>query len=273
VHLTRDELEKLARPVLDQTVQVTGGLLRWANLPEGRLAGVFLVGGASRIPLVATLLHRELGEAPVVIEQPELVVAEGSLLADAALLASGPAAPGPTEELRLVAARRLAPPVPVDEQDTVPSRTGDLRPAVDPWPHAVPEPWTPDPGATVIKDAPSWEPPVSPAAPPLPVTRPMSPARPAPRETARPARPATARPATRGGARAVARPVPAPPRKRRPRRRGRVVRFLQVLLSILMLIAVPLLAMVLAYGYGNGKSIEDDALHVVEDIARLLGLS
>ena len=139
VHLTRDELEKLARPVLDQTVQVTGSLLRWADLPEGRLAGVFLVGGASRIPLVATLLHRELGEAPVVIEQPELVVAEGSLLADAALLASGPAAPGPTEELRLVAAQRLAssaaatapvpppgpvsaprpvsPPVPVDERD------------------------------------------------------------------------------------------------------------------------------------------------------------
>src|SRR3954471_16333745 len=106
VHLTRDELEKLARPVLDQTVRITQGLLRWADLPEGRLAGVFLVGGASRIPLVATLLHRELGEAPVVIEQPELVVAEGSILADAALLASGPAAPGPTAELRLVFDRR-----------------------------------------------------------------------------------------------------------------------------------------------------------------------
>src|SRR3954468_21262398 len=106
VHLTRDELEKLARPVLDQTVRITQGLLRWADLPEGRLAGVFLVGGASRIPLVATLLHRELGERPVVIEQPELVVAEGSILADAALLASGPAAPGPTAELRLVFDRR-----------------------------------------------------------------------------------------------------------------------------------------------------------------------
>jgi hypothetical protein len=106
VHLTRDELETLARPVLDQTVQVTRSLLRWADLPEGRLAGVFLVGGASRIPLVATLLHRALGEAPVVIEQPELVVAEGSILADAALLASGPAAPGLTAEFRLVASRR-----------------------------------------------------------------------------------------------------------------------------------------------------------------------
>src|SRR5207247_1810164 len=41
----------------------------------------FLVGGASRIPLVATLLHRALGEPPLAIEQPELVVAEGSLFA------------------------------------------------------------------------------------------------------------------------------------------------------------------------------------------------
>ena len=295
VHLTRDELEKLARPVLDQTVQVTGSLLRWAGLPEGRLAGVFLVGGASRIPLVATLLHRELGEAPVVIEQPELVVAEGSLFADAALLASGPAAPGPTAELRMVSAQRLsapapaAPPVPppgpvpapvpVDEQDTVPSRTGELRPAVDPWPDAVPEPWTPDPGATVISDSSGWPSPArpdptptpAPTPPParragtMPVTRPMSPARPAPR--------AVSRPASRSASRPVAPPVPARPQQRRPRRRGRFLRFLQVLLSILMLVAVPLLAMVLAYGYGNGDSIEQDALAVLEDIARFLGLS
>ncbi|MEU8613709.1 Hsp70 family protein, partial [Actinoplanes sp. NPDC048791] len=102
LHVTREELEELARPVLDQTVQVTRDLLRWADLAEGRLAGVFLVGGASRIPLVATLLHRALGEAPVAIEQPELVVAEGSILADAALLAEEPAAPGPTAEMRLL---------------------------------------------------------------------------------------------------------------------------------------------------------------------------
>ncbi|GGN54360.1 hypothetical protein GCM10010112_04050 [Actinoplanes lobatus] len=122
-HLTREELETVARPVLEQTVEITRNLLRWADLPDGRLAGVFLVGGASRIPLVATLLHRALGDPPVVIEQPELVVAEGSILAGAALLTTEPAAPGPTEELRLpskyLPARAeedgptvLAPPVP-----------------------------------------------------------------------------------------------------------------------------------------------------------------
>src|SRR5256714_4627183 len=72
-HLTRHELEGPSRPVLLQTVRVTEGALRWAKLAEGRLAGVFLVGGASRTPLVATLLHQTLGEPPLAIEQPELV--------------------------------------------------------------------------------------------------------------------------------------------------------------------------------------------------------
>jgi len=96
VHFNREELEDLARPLLDQTVRVTQGVIRWAQLAEGRVAGVFLVGGSSRIPLVATLLHRALGEAPVAIDQPELVVAEGSLVggASAAPVSAGPA-PGP----------------------------------------------------------------------------------------------------------------------------------------------------------------------------------
>nr|BFE68323.1 hypothetical protein GCM10020092_016240 [Actinoplanes digitatis] len=124
LHVTREELEELARPLLEQTVRVTKDVLNWADLPDGRLAGVFLVGGASRIPLVATLLHRELGEAPVAIEQPELVVAEGSILADAALLATEPAAPGPTAEMRLVSRDNPVVPSPraaVDDMDTVPS--------------------------------------------------------------------------------------------------------------------------------------------------------
>jgi hypothetical protein len=99
-HLTRPELEALAEPILAQTVSVTQSVLRWANLAEGRIAGVFLVGGASRIPLMSTLLFRALGEAPVVIEQPELVVAEGSILAGALTVGvQAPAAPGPATGL------------------------------------------------------------------------------------------------------------------------------------------------------------------------------
>jgi hypothetical protein len=49
------------------------------GLTPDRVSGVFLVGGSSRIPLVPTMLHRLLGIAPTVMEQPELVVAQGSL--------------------------------------------------------------------------------------------------------------------------------------------------------------------------------------------------
>ncbi|MEV4131342.1 Hsp70 family protein [Dactylosporangium sp. NPDC049742] len=96
VHLTRDELERLAQPLLEQTVRVTQGVMRWAQLSEGSIAGVFLVGGSSRMPLVGTLLHRALGTAPVVIEQPELVVAEGSMLTGSTeIQATAAPAPGP----------------------------------------------------------------------------------------------------------------------------------------------------------------------------------
>ncbi|WP_051393746.1 Hsp70 family protein [Glycomyces arizonensis] len=79
-HLTRTELERIAAPHLEQTIRVTQAVLRAAGLDASRSAGVFLVGGASRMPLVATMLHRALGTAPTVLDQPEVVVAEGSVL-------------------------------------------------------------------------------------------------------------------------------------------------------------------------------------------------
>ncbi|MFC4040221.1 Hsp70 family protein [Dactylosporangium siamense] len=86
--LGREQLEHLARPLLDRTVTATATAIRAAQVDASRIAGVFLVGGSSRIPLAATLLHRTLGIAPTIIEQPELVVAGGSLIASAAATAS-----------------------------------------------------------------------------------------------------------------------------------------------------------------------------------------
>jgi actin-like ATPase involved in cell morphogenesis/WD40 repeat protein len=79
-HLTRTELEAIAQPHLEQTIRVTQAVIRAAGLDIAASAGVFLVGGASRMPLVATMLHRALGLAPTVLDQPEIVVAEGSVL-------------------------------------------------------------------------------------------------------------------------------------------------------------------------------------------------
>jgi hypothetical protein len=77
VPLGREQLERLARPVLDRTVSLTRTLISGV-VRDGTLAAVFLVGGSSRMPLAATLLHRAVRVSPTAIEQPEVVVAEGS---------------------------------------------------------------------------------------------------------------------------------------------------------------------------------------------------
>ncbi|WP_420119066.1 Hsp70 family protein [Micromonospora sp.] len=79
VPLGRAELEQLATPLLTRAVARTREVVAEAGLTPDRLAGLFLVGGSSRVPLVARLLHAELGVAPTVLEQPELPVAEGAL--------------------------------------------------------------------------------------------------------------------------------------------------------------------------------------------------
>jgi len=79
LHVTREEFEKIARPHLERTIEVAVQTLRAAAVAREEIAGVLLVGGSSRIPLVATLLHRALGIPPTAIDHPELVVAEGSL--------------------------------------------------------------------------------------------------------------------------------------------------------------------------------------------------
>ncbi|MGA8117326.1 MAG: Hsp70 family protein, partial [Actinocatenispora sp.] len=79
VHMTRDELERLTGPLLDRAVGVTLDTVSRAGLRADQLAGMFLVGGSSRVPLVARMLHSRLGVAPTVLEQPELPVAEGAL--------------------------------------------------------------------------------------------------------------------------------------------------------------------------------------------------
>ncbi|WP_433282962.1 Hsp70 family protein [Micromonospora sp. CA-244673] len=92
VSLTRAELEGVATPLLRRAVAETRRVIAAAGLTPERLAGLFLVGGSSRIPLVARLLHAELGIAPTVLEQPELPVAEGALT-DLPLRRNRPATP------------------------------------------------------------------------------------------------------------------------------------------------------------------------------------
>jgi outer membrane protein assembly factor BamB/Ethanolamine utilization protein EutJ (predicted chaperonin) len=93
IHLTREELERVVTPLLQRGVYATGSVIAQSGLRPDQLAGLFLVGGSSRVPMVARLLHSELGIAPTVLEQPELPVAEGAL---AELDAGRPVSPAPT---------------------------------------------------------------------------------------------------------------------------------------------------------------------------------
>ncbi|GAA4467570.1 Hsp70 family protein [Phytohabitans houttuyneae] len=80
MHLTRDELERVGGPLVARAVDETRRVLQRAGVEPGHLSGLLLVGGSSRMPLVASRLHARLGVAPSVPEQPELPVAYGALV-------------------------------------------------------------------------------------------------------------------------------------------------------------------------------------------------
>ncbi len=77
VLVSRDELEALVRPSLLRSAELLAATIRRAGLTPAQLAGVYLVGGPSRMPLLATLLGRQLGVVPTTQDQPETAVAFG----------------------------------------------------------------------------------------------------------------------------------------------------------------------------------------------------
>jgi type VII secretion-associated protein (TIGR03931 family) len=79
-HVTRADLERLIAAPLTRAARLVVDTVRDAGLEPGALSGVFLVGGSSRIPLVARLVHEHTGVMPTSIDQPETVVARGALL-------------------------------------------------------------------------------------------------------------------------------------------------------------------------------------------------
>jgi molecular chaperone HscA len=100
LHLTREELERVAGPLIDRAVDETRRVLRASGLEPHHLSGLFLVGGSSRIPLVASRLHARFGLAPVVPEQPELPVAYGGFIAGGGRNAAPTAPTAPPQPAR-----------------------------------------------------------------------------------------------------------------------------------------------------------------------------
>lgn len=115
--LTRDELETLIAHRVDGVVQLLRATIADARIRPDRLGGIYLVGGSSRIPLVARQIRTVLGMNATALEQAETVVARGALLA-----ARPSPAPRPAPKQRPVPAM---PPQPVSTSDLhVPQRGG-----------------------------------------------------------------------------------------------------------------------------------------------------
>ncbi|MEH1165193.1 Hsp70 family protein [Micromonospora sp. CPCC 205539] len=138
VQLTRADVERVALPLLRRAVDRAREVIAAAGLSPDQLNGLFLVGGSSRIPLVARLLHAELGVAPTVLDQPELPVAEGALTdlplrrpqatpayaGPPAAPAGAPAPPVPTSPAGPPAPPSAGAAVPVEAGPFVPTQPG-----------------------------------------------------------------------------------------------------------------------------------------------------
>jgi Hsp70 protein len=78
VLVTRVELEALIRPGMLRSVELLAGTIRSTGMTPNRLVGIYLVGGSSRIPLIATLIAEQLRVVPTSLDQPETAVALGA---------------------------------------------------------------------------------------------------------------------------------------------------------------------------------------------------
>jgi molecular chaperone DnaK len=80
VRLVRSEFEEMIRPQVAETVEALRRALRSAGVEPADLDAVLLVGGSSRVPLVAQLVSAELGRPVAVDADPQAAIALGAAL-------------------------------------------------------------------------------------------------------------------------------------------------------------------------------------------------
>jgi molecular chaperone HscA len=86
--LTRDEMEAIVAPVLQRCAGPLRRALADADVEAGKLSGVILVGGATRMPLVRQFVEQTFGQKPLADIDPDQVVALGAAI-QADMLAGG----------------------------------------------------------------------------------------------------------------------------------------------------------------------------------------
>src|SRR6185312_14870284 len=80
VRLHRSEFESMIRPQVEETVDALRTAVRSAGCLPGELSAVLLVGGSSRIPLVAQLVSEGLARPVAVDADPKNAIAKGAAL-------------------------------------------------------------------------------------------------------------------------------------------------------------------------------------------------
>lgn len=80
VRLTRSEFEAMIRPALDETLVALRRAAASAQVPVDELHAVLLVGGSSRIPLIAQLVMAELRRPVAVDARPKEAISQGAAL-------------------------------------------------------------------------------------------------------------------------------------------------------------------------------------------------
>ena len=177
VRMVRAEFEALIAPAVDQTVEAMRRSIDSADLGADELSAVLLVGGSSRIPLVAQRVSAELDLPVTVDSDPKAVVALGAALSIApAAAAPDKAVPtaaddGPARSRRpfvlagvglaacVAALILLAGPVGTDVREGgVPAAAADIAPSVaagtTPTPGTV-DPWTGEPYTETTRPGPT----------------------------------------------------------------------------------------------------------------------
>jgi molecular chaperone DnaK len=96
VRLTRTEFEQLIRPPLADSITSMSRALRSAGVTADDVSAVLLVGGSSRIPLVAQMVGAELGRPVAVDAHPKHGIALGAAIVAAEAAGAAGSAPEAT---------------------------------------------------------------------------------------------------------------------------------------------------------------------------------
>ncbi|HLN15993.1 MAG TPA: Hsp70 family protein [Acidimicrobiales bacterium] len=87
LRVTRADFEDFIRPRIDETLDELERTIRDAGTTVDELAGIYLAGGSSRIPLVQRMVTERFGPKVQMLDEPKTVVARGAAMADATELA------------------------------------------------------------------------------------------------------------------------------------------------------------------------------------------